>query len=58
MGATLFYTEQAVGEQIQCDCGYESDYVDYDYSSDTVDVAEDWRCPSCGCTSKLEEEFI
>ena len=58
MGATLYYTEEVVGEQVICDCGYETDYVDYGYSNETTDVGEEWTCPQCGKTFTLNEDFI
>ena len=56
---TIIYFQETVGEKIECECGYESDYIDYHgHSSKLTDVGEEWTCPECGATGKLEEDFM
>jgi len=57
MGATLIYTEEVVGEHIECDCGYETEYIDYDYYSSENEECDEWECPSCGKTHKLDVDW-
>ena len=54
----LIYFQEIVGEQIECECGYESDYVNYDINiGESVDACEEWTCPQCGKTERLDEDF-
>ena len=55
---TIIYFSEIVGEEIECECGYSSGYVDYNnHSSSIWDVNEEWTCPECGKTERLEEDF-
>ena len=53
---TIIYFEEVVGEEIECECGYSSGYVDY-RSSKMTSANDEWTCPQCGKTAKLEEVF-
>ena len=58
MGATLVYIEEVVAEYIQCECGYESDKIEYMYGcSETHEQLEEWTCPECGETAPLEPDW-
>ena len=52
----IIYFEEVVGEEIECECGYSSGYVDY-RSSKMTSANDEWTCPQCGKTAKLEEVF-
>lgn len=58
MSATIVYKQETVGHHIECECGYVSEYHDYQYGDYGEDVAEPWTCPKCGKTFDLEEEFL
>lgn len=56
---TIIYFSEVVGEKIECECGYESGYIDYhNRISKMTDVGEEWTCPQCGITERLEEDFM
>jgi len=55
---TIIYFQEVVGEEIECECGYSSGYVDYyNRSSKMTSANDEWTCPQCGKTAKLEEVF-
>jgi len=58
MSATIYYTEEVVGQEIKCDCGYEGGYHDYIYGDFGEDASEPWTCPDCGKTFALDEDWI
>mgnify|MGYP000971726090 CR=1 FL=1 len=55
---TITYFQEVVGEIIECECGFESEYIDYhNHSSKITDPNEEWTCPECGKTERLDEDF-
>ncbi|MFW6310666.1 MAG: hypothetical protein ACOC1K_00360 [Nanoarchaeota archaeon] len=58
MGAFIVFKEEVVGHHVECECGYEGDYHNYEYG----DFGEEeegtiFTCPECGKTSELEGEW-